>query len=343
MYRQLIRRRLLCALLLLGLLLLLAWFSLSTGEFGVSAWQLVSGRVNDHLLSIIVNLRLTRTLGAISAGAALGVSGCVLQNILRNPLASPFTLGVTQGAAFGATFAIIVLSAYWSSRYLVVMAAFSGSLLAVGGILLISIFVGSDTEAIILAGVGIGSFFNAGIMFLKYFANDIQVASAVFWTFGDLAKADWPNICGITVSLLAALIFFTRNAWNYNAFIWGRETAESLGVNSRFLTIATLLAASLVSAVATAFLGIIAFVGLIAPHIVRMAIGNDYRFLIPLSALSGALLLVAADLIARTLLKPVILPVGIITSFAGVPLFLYILAQARKRRDAQGRKSKLFL
>ncbi len=339
MYRKLIIGRVLFGFFLFFLLVLFSLISLSVGEFEVPIYNLITGQIDENLRHIIFNLRLIRILGAITAGAAIGVSGCVLQNILRNPLASPLTLGVTQGAAFGATFAIIVLSASFNFKYMIVLSAFTASLIAVAGILIVSFFAGSATESIILAGVGIGSFFNAGIMFLKYFANDIQVASAVFWTFGDLAKSDWGNVSVITLFLIPGLFFFVFNAWNYNAFIWGEDSAKSLGVKIKTLTIFTLLISSLVSSVATAFLGIIGFIGLVAPHIVRMAIGNDYRFLIPFSAISGALLLVISDIVARTILKPVMLPVGIITAFAGVPLFLYILIRSKKKKDVTGKRA----
>ncbi len=331
MHKKLIFKKILTLNILFLLLLFFVIISLQTGEFKISILNLFTGKLNDNLKFILLNLRLTRTLGAIITGAAIGLSGAVLQNILRNPLASPFTLGVSQGAAFGATFAIIILGKFVKFKFFIVISAFTGSMIAIAAILLISSLPNSTTESIILAGVAIGAFFNAGIMFLKYFANDIQVASAVFWTFGDISKATWENIYIMFIFFFPLFLFFIFNSWNYNAIIWGKDVAKSLGVNVKTLTILTLVFASLLSSVCTAFLGIIGFIGLIAPHFIKMIIGSDYRFLIPLSALNGALLLLVADIISRTILKPAILPVGIITSFAGVPLFLYIMIQNKRK------------
>ncbi len=330
MYNKLVIKKVLIGFILFFLLCIAIVISLKIGEFQISLYNLVTGKLNEKLKFILLNIRLTRTAGALITGAAIGVSGAVLQNILKNPLASPFTLGVSQGAAFGATLAIVVFKNFFKIKYLLVLSAFSGSLIAILAILFLATLPSITSESIILSGVALGAFFNAGIMFLKYFANDIQVASAVFWTFGDLSKATWENISIMILFLVPILIFFLYNSWNYNAFIWGKDVAKSLGVNVKLLTVFTLVFASLISSVCTAFLGIIGFIGLIAPHFIRIIIGSDYRFLIPLSAINGAFLLLLADIISRIIIKPIVLPVGIITSFAGVPLFLYIMVKSKR-------------
>ncbi len=314
------------------LLLLLAFLSIKTGEFKISIIDLISWNFDPKLKHIIINLRLTRTLAAIISGAALGVSGCVLQNVLRNQLASPFTLGVAQGGAFGASFAIIFLSSMAHFKFLLVSSAFLGSMIAIVAILLLTFIVKVTSGALILAGVALSYFFSAGIMLLQYFGTDIQVASSVFWTFGDLSKATWGNISVMFIVLIPLLIFFLYNSWSYNAFIWGEDTARSLGVDTRFLIISTMVLSSLLTAVTIAFLGVIGFIGLIAPHLVRMIIGSDYRFLVPYSAITGSALLLLSDIISRVLLSPIVLPVGIITSFVGVPLFLFILIRGKLKR-----------
>ncbi len=331
MYKKLIFKRILFSIFSVILLLFFAILSLKIGDINISFKNLISCNLDERMKFIVFNLRLTRTLAAIIAGAAIGMSGAVLQNILRNPLASPFTLGITQGAAFGAAFGIIVLSTIFHFKYLIILSAFAGSIIAIILVLIISYFANESTESVILAGVAIGSFFNAAIMFIKYFATDIQVASAVFWTFGDLTKADFKSIYIMLIFTIISLIIFILNSWNYNALIWGNEIAKAFGINIKMLNILTISLASILSGITTSFLGIIGFVGLISPHIVRIAIGNDYRFLIPLSAINGGLFLVISDIISRTIIKPAVLPVGIITSFGGIPLFIYILIKLKKR------------
>jgi iron complex transport system permease protein len=264
-----------------------------------------------------------------------------MQNVLRNPLASPFTLGISHGAAFGAAFAIIVLGAgktfnvgpvgfFILQGVPVVFSAFCGALLAVLIILGLSLLRGLSPQAIILAGVALSSLFTSATMFLQYFSDEVRVASTIFWTFGDVGKAGWQEnkIMALTFCISFALLWLNR--WNYNAMLWGDETAKNLGTNPKFLRIFSLLICAILTAVPTAFLGIIGFVGLISPHIIRLLIGNDYTLLIPFSAMAGAGLLLASDLLARTILSPIVLPVGIITSFIGAPVFLTLLLRRNR-------------
>jgi iron complex transport system permease protein len=170
-------------------------------------------------------------------------------------------------------------------------------------------------------------------MLLQYFASDIEIASAVFWTFGDLKKAQWPQLGVIAVAVLPTGAYFLWRSWRFNAMVWGDDTARSLGIGVHSLRLKALALAALAASVTTAFMGIIGFVGLIAPHIVRMVVGQDHRFLFPYSALAAGLLLLVSDLLARTVMAPIVLPVGILTSFAGAPLFLYLLMKHRDIRS----------
>jgi iron complex transport system permease protein len=330
--------------MLLSLLFLAAAASVFVGSMHLGIGDvatILSGRGDGRFDHILWNIRLPRSIAAVVAGAGLGVSGAVMQNILKNHLASPFTVGVSQGAAFGAAFAIIALHAGQAhsagneavtvaAPHIVVFCAFCGSLLAVLVILALSMLRGITAETIILAGVAISAFFGAGTMLLQYFASDVQTAATVFWTFGDLGKAGWRENAAMLPAFLISFACFVYSRWSYNALQWGDDTAASLGVRVRRERILGLVLCSLTVAVATAFLGIIGFIGLIAPHGARYLTGSDYRFLIPYSAAAGALLLLVCDMIARLVMPPVILPVGIVTSFAGAPLFLYLLV--RKRR-----------
>jgi iron complex transport system permease protein len=341
-YLSSIRKRLLLGGTLFGCVLVVFVSAISIGSLNLSLSETIRAALHESEFSYVLwNLRIPRAIGAILAGASLGVAGAVMQNVLRNPLASPFTLGVSHGAAFGAAFAIIVLGAGQThsygteavtvfKSYPVVISAFLGSLLTVVVILLLSFLKGVLPEAIILAGVALSSLFGAMTMFFQYFASDFQVAATLFWTFGDIGKAGWLENKYMFVAFSLCFIYFFFQRWNFNALLWGDDVAKSLGVNVKFMRISAMFFSALMVSICTAFLGIIGFVGLISPHIIRLICGNDYRFLIPLSAIFGALLLLISDLIARTILAPAVLPVGIVTSFAGAPIFFFLLIRHRR-------------
>ena len=328
--------------LFLILLIAVSFLSVSVGSMKIPLNDVLTALFGNTEYSYVIwKIRLTRTVGAILTGASLGVAGAVMQTVLKNPLASPFTLGVSHGAAFGAAFAIIVLGAGQTHSfgteavtvfkiYPVAISAFIGALLTVVIILFLSFLKSITPEAIILAGVALSSLFGSATMFLQYFATDFQVAATVFWTFGDVGKAGWMENKIMFISFLIGFIYFYLQRWNFNALLWGDETATSLGVNVKFLRVSGMFLSAFVVSTCTAFVGIIGFVGLISPHIVRLMIGNDHRFLIPYSAMLGALLLTISDLIARTIISPAVLPVGIITSFIGAPMFFYLLIRRRK-------------
>jgi len=187
-------------------------------------------------------------------------------------------------------------------------------------------------EAMILSGVALSSLFTAGTMFIQYFSDELELAAMVYWTFGDLGRATWNDIYIMLIILLITSIYFIWRRWDYNALEAGDEVAKSLGVNIEGIRMWSMLLSSLLTAVNVAFLGIIGFIGLISPHIVRILVGGDYRFLIPLSFLFGSVLLLSADILARTLISPIVLPVGILTSFLGTPMFLYLLLRMYSRR-----------
>lgn len=301
---------------------------------------LISGDDKSGAGYVLWNLRLPRTLIAIFCGAALGAAGAVTQNVLKNPLATPFTIGISQGAAFGAAFAIIFLKnhnanaikgiASYAPIYSVAFCAFIGSLISTGFILLLSGVKNVGPLGLILAGVALNSLFGALTMLMQYFASDTQLTAALFWTFGDTGRAGYCELWIIMAVFAFSFIYFIINGWNYNALEWGDETAAGLGVRVKGLRMRTMLLASLLSAVVTAFIGVIGFIGLIAPHTVRLFAAGDYRYITVYSALFGALVLLLSDLIARSVLAPQVLPVGIITSFAGAPLFLYLLIKGNR-------------
>ncbi|HQK48851.1 MAG TPA: iron ABC transporter permease [Syntrophales bacterium] len=339
-YGALLGRKAAVAGLLLAAVVLLALAALAVGSYPLSPGDVLAalaGRADGVTAHIIGNIRLPRAVAAVVAGASLGIAGAVMQNVIRNPLASPFTLGVSQGAAFGAALAIVSLGgsaakglATTMQAWLTALSAFAGALATVAAILMLSALRRLAPATLILAGVAMSALFGAATMFLQYFSTDSQLAATVFWTFGDLGRAGWRDILLMTAALAPGLAYFLWNSWGYNALEWGDETAGGLGVSVGRLRLGSLAASALVAAVTVACLGVIGFVGLVAPHIMRFFVGDDHRFLLPCSALCGSMLLLAADILSRLLLAPVVVPVGIVTTFAGAPLLLYLLMKGRK-------------
>jgi len=312
-------------------ILVLIWISLISGNDGVvfsDTFKLFDQK--DNFSIIVMQIRLPRTLAAFFVGAALGLSAAMMQAVLKNPLASPFTLGISQASAFGASFAIIVLQSYsvsnsFNAGFLTAIFAFGSSMISTLLIVSLGKKGKMSAESLILFGVALGAFFSAFTMLLQYFADDTDAAATLFWTFGDLSKSDINSVLIIATILVISLIFYFRIFWKYDALMLGDESAKSLGINTQNLRLSSMLVASFLSAISVCFFGIIGFVGLIAPHIVRVLIGNSHKYLLPFSALSGGALLLLADIISRTIMLPITIPVGIITSMLGAPLFLYFL------------------
>jgi iron complex transport system permease protein len=331
---------------LTALTLLLAIIAINAGAAQTNPMQVLRallGLESGTSSVVIWNIRLPRVIAGMVAGIGLAVAGCVMQTCLRNPLASPLTLGISNAAAFGANLAIVFFGAgtlhsnthdavFIANPYAVTTSAFVFSMMAMIMILFLARLRGFSPESVVLAGVAFGSLFAAGSTLVQYFAQDVQVAAMVFWTFGDLGRVSWQEVGILTAITVAVLIYFLLQRWNYNALESGEDAAKGLGVHVEQIRFRSMLAASLVTAVAVAFMGIIGFIGLIAPQMMRRVLGIDHRFLIPSSAVTGAALLLFADTLARTLISPVVLPVGAITSFFGAPLFLFILAKGYSRR-----------
>lgn len=345
-YRSYIGRKISFILVGIVVLFLLLILSVSVGAVNIPPFEVVltlfGQSPNAQWDTIIWNIRLPQALTGIVAGIGLAVAGVAMQSILRNPLGSPYTLGISNAAAFGAAFSVIVLGSgtmhstgadaiVLNNPYITTIVAFIFCLIATGIILAISKVRGASPEVMILAGVAIGSLFTAGTMFLQYFADDVQLAAVVFWTFGDVGRADWQELGLIAVIVFLATIYFILNRWNYNAIDAGEETARGLGVNVKSIRLWGMVVSSLVSAIIVAFLGVIGFVGLVCPHIVRRIIGDDHRFLIPGTCVIGGILLLASDTAARLILAPHILPVAILTAFMGAPVFIYLLIKGYTR------------
>lgn len=340
-YGQFTRRKNTFLLILIILIILFAFSGILLGPSNITFKDMLdtfAGRGEGADAQILFHLRLPRVLAAILSGLALSVAGAVMQSILRNPLGSPFTLGISNAAAFGAAFAVIILGAgsmqsggsdsvLVNKPYIITVSAFAWSLVACFLILLVARRRGATPENMILTGIIASSLFTALTTGLQYVADDIELAAIVFWTFGDLSKGGWRELAIQGVILLPVLVYFFRNSWNYNALDSGDETAQSMGVNIYKLRMRGLVIASLATASVVSFYGIIAFVGLVVPHIVRRLIGSDERFLLPGSALMGAAFMLICDMLARTIISPLVLPVGILTSIVGAPLFIFLLVK----------------
>lgn len=298
--------------------------------------------VSPQLDAIIWRIRLPQALAAVIGGAALSIAGAVMQSVLRNPLGSPFTLGISHAAAFGAALSVMLLGSgkmsstivgavSISNPYLTTGAAFFCCALTAWVIVGISRIRGATPEIMVLTGVALSALFSAGIMFLQFFADDVQLAAMVFWTFGDAARASWPELAILALVTAVTAVYFISKRWDYNAVDGGDATAKGLGVRVDRVRMHGMLIASLVTAVTVAFLGVIGFVGLVCPHIVRRLIGGDHRFLLPATLLTGSALLLASDTIARLILAPHVLPVSVLTAFTGAPVFIYLILKGYRR------------
>lgn len=321
--------------LLTVFLLLSILLSLRAGSYNTPLTELIKGifgKSADKKINLVVqNNRMPRICTAIIAGAGLGLAGCILQAILHNPLASASTLGVSQGATFGAAFAIVVMNMTGSIGISVY--SFLGSIAVAIVILGLSRFKQVSAEGIVLAGVAISSMLSGATTLIQYFANEIQLTSLVFWTFGDLGSTGWEDLRPMGIMVLILLFYCFAHRWDYNALLNGEETAVSLGIHVQRLTLTNMVLCCLTCSIIVSNVGLINFIGLVAPHIVRMVVGNNHVYLIPGSVLAGAALLLLGDLIARVAIMPIILPIGAITSFLGGPLFLYLLFKGGRKHD----------
>ena len=321
--------------LLTVFLLLSILLSLRAGSYNTPVTELIKGifgKSADKKINLVVqNNRMPRICTAIISGAGLGLAGCILQAILHNPLASASTLGVSQGATFGAAFAIVVMNMTGSIGISVY--SFLGYIAVAIVILGLSRFKQVSAEGIVLAGVAISSMLSGATTLIQYFANEIQLTSLVFWTFGDLGSTGWEDLRPMGIMVLILLVYCFAHRWDYNALLNGEETAVSLGIHVQRLTLTNMVLCCLTCSIIVSNVGLINFIGLVAPHIVRMVVGNNHVYLIPGSVLAGAALLLLGDLIARVAIMPIILPIGAITSFLGGPLFLYLLFKGGRKHD----------
>jgi iron complex transport system permease protein len=285
----------------------------------------------DKLFPVVVfEVRLPRILSAAIVGAGLAISGVVFQGILLNPLADPYTLGVSAGAAFGASLAILLNIGFMGTAS-VPFFAFIGAVATLFFVMYLSASGGGVSSTnLILSGIIVAAILSAGISFLKYIADE-QVAVIIFWLMGSFGSKTWTDV-GLTFLFVGCgFLIFMFFARDLNLMSLGDRTASSLGVDTKKVTLTLLVTASMVAAICVSVSGIIGFVGLLVPHMMRLLTGPDNRRLIPISLLAGAILLLAADTITRAVL-PSEIPIGVLTALIGGPFFCYIFRKQQRAR-----------
>lgn len=283
--------------------------------------------VSDQVRTVVWEIRMPIAVMAIVVGAALSAAGAQMQTILANPLASPFTLGISAAASFGAALGIVTTVPLLpvAAGLIVPVNAFIMALVATLFIHFVSQMRGVSVQTVVLLGIALVFTFNALLAFVQYLASEQALSQVVFWTMGSLTKATWPKIWITLAVLLIALPLFARNAWALTAIRLGEDKAASFGVNVRYIRLETMLVISLLASVPVSFVGTIGFVGLVGPHIARMILGEDQRFFLPGSVLSGALLLSLTSIVSKSVLPGVVFPIGIITALVGVPFFISLI------------------
>ena len=287
---------------------------------------------------IIWRIRMPRVLAALIAGAGLSVAGLIMQSTLNNTMASPSTLGVSNAAVFGANLSIIAFAGGFLSTgnnlnsfdvganpYATSVMAFVFSVLSILLILGLCKVRAFSPNIVVLAGIAIGSVWTAATTILQFYATDVGLSAAVIWSFGDLGRATYRTDTIMAVVVAIGLVYFMLMSWKYNTLLSGDATAKTMGINVELLRFTSLLLASVITAVCVSFLGVIGFVGIICPHVTKKILGQDHRVTIPVSCLSGSLLLLLADTLSRSMGSGSALPVGAITSLLGAPFFIAII------------------
>lgn len=335
-YSRLVKRRILC-LCSMGLILLICVLTdLLTGPSSYSVKNILSTFFDPNtpitLHIILYDIRLPAALTAVIVGASLSVAGVQMQTVLYNPLASPFTLGVSAAASFGAALGFVLGVPLLPSKfitYAIPLNAFIMSMIAVLSIERIARWRNMSNVLIVLLGTTLVFAFTALLQALQYAVPEQALAAVVFWTMGSLSRTDSSQLLFITAIFLVVTFFFMRNSWALTAMSLGEVRATAMGIPVTRLRLKAIVLSSLLASVCVAFVGSIGFIGLIGPHIARMLVGGEQRFLIPASALCGAALLSAASATSKIIFTGQVLPIGIVTSLVGVPLFFVLIIRGK--------------
>ena len=323
---------LLCVVTFFFAIIAIGWGSSSNLDIMTTMKIIFGFESGDQLQSdIIWQLRFPRILMAIVGGAALATAGALMQGCLGNPLVSPLTLGVASGAALGAAFAIVLGFSIVSNSDLAIVAnAFLFSLVVVAIIIQLGKLRSISAESYILVGIAITFIAGAIVSTMQYFATDAQLSQLAHWSFGSLSRPTLENALWVSVAVISLMPSALKWSWDLNTLsLGGDDFAISTGVDPAATRKKILILSALMTSVVIAFTGLIGFLGLAAPHMSRLIVGNDYRKLIPCSCVFGALLMLFADTIGRTLFAPIVIPVGIMLSVIGGPFFMYLLLKGQ--------------
>lgn len=326
-YRQLRHRQAIMMILLLLLTLGVLFLSLTWGTLSLHLSDLSDPQSSGF--AVLYRIRLPRSLGAMVSGAILGTSGLIMQQILNNPMASPYTLGISGSSAFGAALAIVLPSLQFS--FCTEISALVFASFCVFFIITLGRLQGMHSTGLILGGIMLNAFFGALTTTLQYFSSEQKIAEILFWTFGDLNRITGQGTLVLSIILILAFSWLHGQRWNLALLSTGDENALASGLNPRRFRTRMLLLASFLTALVVAQIGIIAFVGLVVPHITRLFIQDDGPWMWPACAVTGSLFLLLCTQIAQHAFSPLILPVGIVTAFFGAPFFLVLLGTSRRQ------------
>lgn len=287
--------------------------------------------IQPSMNNVVWLIRMPRIAGVILVGLGLGVCGCVMQAVLKNPLASPFTLGISSGANFGVSLAAVFGITILGGPYFLVGNAFIFALLCSGVIIGLSGLKGATSETMVLAGIALNYLFQAMNQLFNYIASDEQRTLMAAWGMGSVSGLNWNSIMVIAVVSMICLPLLYSKAWDLNLMTVGDEAAKSMGVNAGHVRIFVMVVSSLLVAALVAFVGVIGFIGLVAPHVARLILGSDHRYIIPAAGGLGAALFLVADVIAMNLFSPTTIPTGTVMAVIGVPFFLYLILRGRRK------------
>ncbi len=329
------QRRLIVGVALLTLAMVIVDIATGPGHYSlrdVLMTLVAPGDASDALRVIVWNIRLPVALMAIVVGVSLALAGAEMQTILNNPLADPFTLGISSAASVGAALAITlgVGIVPFADTLLVTGNAFLLALAASLVIWGVSRLRGVSVQTLVLMGIAIMFFFNAMLGLMQYVASAEALQQLVFWSLGSLSKSSWGKVGLATLALCVTLPVFLHAGWRLTALRLGDLHAQAMGIDVARLRLRILLCCSLLAATAVAFVGTIGFVGLVGPHIARLLVGEDQRVFLPMSALSGALIMSITSILSKTLVPGILLPIGLLTALIGLPFFVSLILRSRK-------------
>ena len=338
-YKRYVARKWFFMAICVVIIILVMGYAVTYGTYNIGflesyqiIWDHLTGNIADTTKDhIIVNLRMPRVVVGIVAGAGLSVAGAVMQSTLMNPLADSYTTGVSSGASFGATLAMTLGMTAASGSQAIVVNAFLFALIPTAMIISVSKMKNASPTTMIMAGIAIMYIFNAFTTVMMLWADESTLAEVYQWQVGTLAGTSWHEVPIMIVAVVIGVIAVQLLSRKLNVLATGDETARALGVDASKMRIILLVIVAFVSAAVVSFTGLIGFVGLVTPHIVRIFIGADNRYLIPASAIAGSALLVTADLLGRAILSPVVLQVGVVMAFIGGPMFLWLLMRKNSR------------